>query len=76
MEEDTLDDFGQHVIVACGMGLFPNQEQAMRDALTALQADPRYRDWLETIEVDVYPTEMNLVDDVYGLRLLRPWLKK
>lgn len=75
MEEMTLEDFGQLVICACEMGLFPGQEQVMRDALAALQSDPRYRDWLEGIEVGDYPTSLHLADETYGGKLLRPWLQ-
>jgi len=47
----------------------------MRDALAALQSDPRYRDWLEGIEVGDYPTSLHLADETYGGKLLRPWLQ-
>ena len=76
MELQTIEEFGELVVITCAMSSFPGQEQAMRDALVTLQAHPRYRDWLGDIEVGDYPEIMNEIDDLYGLDLLRPWLKK
>lgn len=74
MEPMTREDMGNLVVVSCGVIKFPDHEDALRASLASLQTDPRYRDWLEEIEVEDYPEIMNRVDEMYGLQLLRPWL--
>ena len=76
MEPQTIEELGELVVISCSAINFSGQEEALRASLAALQRDPRYRDWLEEIEVGDYPEIMNEVDEIYGLDLLRPWLKK
>lgn len=77
MELETFEDFGQLVIVTAGMidyKEWPGQIENFEFAISKLQSDARYRPWLEQIEVDDYPEELHLVDEMFGINKLRPWL--
>ena len=76
MEPQTVEELGELVVISCSAINFAGHEEALRNSLAALQTDPRYRGWLEEIEVGDYPEIMNEVDEMYGTHLLRPWLKK
>lgn len=74
MEPMTREEMGELVVISCTAINFAGHEESLRASLASLQTDPRYRDWLEEIEVEDYPEIMNRVDEMYGLQLLRPWL--
>ena len=78
MELETIEDFGQRVIVTAGMIGFKEwlgQIKEFDSRISMLQKDPRYRPWLEQIEVEDYPEELQLVDETFGIKKLRPWLE-
>lgn len=74
MEEQTLSDFGEQLLVICGIDSFPDQHAVFRDALSIAQERPEYRSYIESVEVADYPEQLRLIDDKYGIKLLRPWL--
>ena len=74
---ETKHDFGQLVVLCCSTLLFRNVDgiaNVFEEQLKALQENPLYRPWLEEIEVGDYPGELNLVDEMFGIKKLRPWL--
>ena len=77
MELQTIEDFGELVICTASMIAFkewPGQIENFEFGIANFQKDPRYRAWLEQIEVEDYPEELQLVDDTFGVKKLRPWL--
>lgn len=77
MELQTIEEFGELVIITAGMITFKEwsgQIENFESAIAKLQKDPRYRAWLEQIEVEDYPEELQLVDETFGVKKLRPWL--
>ena len=78
MEAETLHDFDQLVVLSASTLLFrhmPGIDPMFDERLELLQKNPMYRPWLEEIEVGDYPAELKLVDELYGIYKLRPWLE-
>ena len=72
---NTTEDSIMRQVVFAATGLLLGEDRDGHQAvLDACQAQAIYRDLIEWSESECWPEQLAELDDVYGLKLLRPWL--